>query len=797
MLKLLSLKNYFACLFLVCISGVLVASEFKISSIKLKGVDDCCSEDEMSSYLSEMNSKPGERFDPVVLNDDIKKLSSVFEKLIPEFFVNEDGLSIVFQGKLRPFIRSVRGTISGNREQFSKEEFDKQFPVKEGDRFDKNKLLWESRKVVKYLQSRGYLNAKVEISETPVGEEAVDLFVKVNLGTFYYIRSIKVIGLHDRYLSAFSSIRLSQKYDPFSSFLFHIGLYDQRKAEQDRINLLSILKNDGYSDAQVILHPFEYQDSGAITLVFEVLQGSKYSIRNVQLPSDDPFNVNDLLKCFGVSPGRVFSPEAIRLAVSSIETLYGSHGFVESEVHIDQILTGEEDLTFDLTVLIDPKEKLRIGDISIRGNVLTDPNFIMDQCPLAKMDYFDVSEMKRLEATLMQSGLFEYVRIFASREPFQEDPFLRELIIEVREQPTGTLSVAFTYASESSWKGTCEIRDRHFNAMGLLSVGEKGITALRGQGETVGLKLSAGRQFFDIQGDFFKPLLFRSKWGYGFDFIIQQSFSPSENVRITKKTFSNRFSRMLGNHTSVSFQHRAGSVQSFLDDSEEEEEASDLVRREIESDFFVQGFGAQLALDHTVGYGFYLSGWKASFLGEVLFTSSQHLRSHVAGKLYADASAYVPCMKGVFKLSGSFSTLSLMKGSFDDFPYPERIFTDHLTTPRGWRERSLGLTIVDEDNIVTSYPKGGDCLLACSSEYNVPINEGLSVFTFSDFSYLSLGGSTMTPVRIGQLQTSIGYGIRVRSFMGMPLAVGFGYPLIQSGRTSDLSNFFFSLGNSF
>uniref|UniRef100_UPI001300B615 POTRA domain-containing protein n=1 Tax=Candidatus Similichlamydia epinepheli TaxID=1903953 RepID=UPI001300B615 len=394
-MKILTLKNCFVYMFLGCLFGGLVANELKISSIQLKGIIGC-SDEELSSYVSEMKSQPGKAFDPVVFNDDINKLSSKFEKLIPEFFIKEEGLSIVFQGKIRPFIRSFHGTISGNREQFSKEDFDKLFPVKEGDRFDKNKLLWDSRKVVKSLQSRGYLNAKMEINETPVGEEAVDLFVKVDLGTFYYIRAIKVIGLQDHYLSAFSSVRLSQRYDPFSSFLLHIGLYDPRKAEQDRLTLLSILKNNGYADAQVTLRPIEHGNSGAITLVFDVCKGQKYFIGNIQLPSDDPFKVNDLLKCFGIASGQTFSPETVRLAKDSIETLYGSHGFVESEVHIDQVLTGEEDVTFDLAVIIDPKEKLRIGKISIKGNILTNPNFILDQCSFAPMDYFDVGEMKRL-----------------------------------------------------------------------------------------------------------------------------------------------------------------------------------------------------------------------------------------------------------------------------------------------------------------------------------------------------------------------------------------------------------------
>ncbi|WP_220253869.1 BamA/OMP85 family outer membrane protein [Candidatus Similichlamydia laticola] len=791
------MKNCLACIALFFFTlplGSMYAHDLTISSITWK--DFHLTKEELSCHVQGMQSQEGGKFDPVLMDKDIKALAPVFESLVPEFFIDGEKVNVVFKGKLRPFIRAIQWRVSGSLDQFSKEEFQKLFPLKEGDRFDKNKVLWESRKAAKWLQSRGYADVKIELEEDRFSEEAMDLLVRIKLGTLHYIRAIKIVGLEEYYENLFERIRLTQRYDPFSAFLFHSGFYDERRVEQDRFNLLSLLKNAGYSDAQVEACPLRDLRSGAVTLVFRVDQGERYSIRKITLPSEDPFNINALMKSYGLFPGTVFSLERIFLASEAIEALYGTNGYIECLVKIEQTLASEHENIFDLNICVDAGDKLRIGRISILGNLLTDPSFLMGQCPFAPLDYFDSSVMKSFENTLMQTGLFEKVRVYASNEPFEGDPLLRELIIDLQEQPTGNLSLAFTYGSESSWKGTVEVRDRHFNIMGLFDFFTKGVSAFRGQGETIGLQVSAGQRFVDMQGDFFRPFIFRSRWGYGFDFTLQKSIAPSDNIKVTRKSLSNKLTRELGPFTDLLIRHRLGSVQSFVETSDEIE-VPDQIKEEIESDFFLQGFGLGFSWDKTLGCGFYLSGWRVSVLSEILSTSTKALDSHIAGKLQVKGVLYLPFMKGRLKLSCCSSGLTLMRGSFDDFPYPERLFTDQETTPRGWKERSLGPKLADDNGITTSYPKGGDRLFAYSSEYNVPLNRELALFAFSDFAYLSLGSSATTPQRVGQLQTSVGYGIRIRSFMGMPLSVGFGYPLVHSDQTNDLSNFFFSLGNSF
>ncbi len=128
----------------------------------------------------------------------------------------------------------------------------------------------------------------------------------------------------------------------------------------------------------------------------------------------------------------------------------------------------------------------------------------------------------------------------------------------------------------------------------------------------------------------------------------------------------------------------------------------------------------------------------------------------------------------------------------EDLPASERFFAGGDTTIRGYATDSVGAP-----NTITprGFPTGGNAVLLLNGELRIPVWRDIGAVLFVD------GGNVfrrVTEFDIGELEGSVGFGVRYRSPIG-PIRFDAGFKLDRSGLGPDVKPYalHFSLGQAF
>jgi outer membrane protein insertion porin family len=128
----------------------------------------------------------------------------------------------------------------------------------------------------------------------------------------------------------------------------------------------------------------------------------------------------------------------------------------------------------------------------------------------------------------------------------------------------------------------------------------------------------------------------------------------------------------------------------------------------------------------------------------------------------------------------------------EDLPASERFFAGGDTTIRGYALDSVGAP-----NTITprGFPTGGNAVLLLNGELRVPVWREIGAVVFVD------GGNVfrrVTEFDLGELEGSVGFGVRYRSPIG-PIRLDLGFKLDRTGLSPDVKPYavHFSLGQAF
>lgn len=791
-------------------SLIFAQSRGKLTDVKIAG-NIRVEEDGIRLHVK---SRPGDAHDPSLVEQDVKAIFRMgfFDDVRAELSPNN---VLTYQVKEKPYIREVR--IQG-QSQVTREKIETALGVTARTVLDRGKVAEGVEKIRKLYGEQGYVNAVIDYAVSVEANNQAAVVVDINEGARLLIKRVSFEGN-----KAFSDSDLkgliATKEEWLFSFITNRGVLDRDVLTNDIAILQNHYYDNGYIDHKID-DPAILRGRDGLEVVIRVEEGQQYRVGKVEIGGDLIQDGKVLLKQVKITSGQIFRGSRLREDVSSLSELYSNRGF--AFVQVDPVTkVNQRERNVDVTLAITKGPPVYFNRVLIAGNNKTRDNVVRRELQTAEQELYSGTRVTQSRNALQRTGYFEDVQLTTKKT---DQPDTVDLLVDVKEGPTGTFTVGGGYSSGDGFV---------FNA----NIAEKNLLG-RGQGVTGNFSLGSKRQDYVLR--FNEPYFNNSKMSLGFD-----AFN-------TKREFTEFDERKLGFGMSTSYPFRDLYIPFLRDPKKERAVGSDelavarapsfwdYARGGVSYDFTRENIsgvkpGASQAIREEAG-----KSLTSSMTPEVSYDSRDHFFNPTQGVKSAfstkfaglggdnrfiktDLSGrwYYPLMKNpdwggnyVLSLGGSMGYgLGITRANGgDDLPLFERYFAGGINSVRGFTDRSIGPRAKDScvpaDVNQPAYEKpstgcvnsgdtvkkgdviGGNKSALLSAEVMFPVMEqyGLRGVAFFD-----MGNSFDKGFNFGDFRRSVGVGGRWMSPFG-PLRVELGFPLNKKSG-DDTSVLGFSIGS--
>ena len=303
---------------------------------------------------------------------------------------------------------------------------------------------------IQQLTDEYYSHGKYGVIITPkisdVGDNKVDISVKISEGASAKIRSISIVGDH-----AFSEGDLRDvfklKVAGFWTFFGSSDEYSREKLVGDLESLRSFYMDQGYADfaidsTQVAISP----DRNNVYITVNVTNGGIYKVKDVQLAGQFVIPEAVLQKFVLVKSGDTFSLKRATTTADLMQKRLGVDGYGFAKVNPVPDIDRQHKLV-SITFYIEPGQRVYVRHINFSGSSGTD-------------DMVFRRQMRQFEGTWLSNIDVERSRVRLNRLPWVENvtvktvpvpgsPDLVDLDYSVTERPAGTATIGVGYGSYS------------------------------------------------------------------------------------------------------------------------------------------------------------------------------------------------------------------------------------------------------------------------------------------------------------------------------------------------------------
>ncbi len=237
-------------------------------------------------------------------------------------------------------------------------------------------------------------------------------------------------------------------------------IYSPARLRRGVGNLTETLHRRGYANATVEhAPPLMNEESGAVTVALTVKPGPRWIVRSIRLlPESGEAPPQSAVAVAGQPWSTLWRQDA----AASIRRWYFERGYPDVQVQIEAEAQPEESglRQVDVVAKIRPGEHVKLGRISVRGNVRTRESVIRRAIRSEPGDPFNPIEFDDAQSRIARLGVFEAVD---SRYVSQADG-TRDVVFEVREGRRQEVSLLAGYGSYEELRGGVEWR--HNNLFG-------------------------------------------------------------------------------------------------------------------------------------------------------------------------------------------------------------------------------------------------------------------------------------------------------------------------------------------
>jgi outer membrane protein insertion porin family len=443
----------------------------------------------------------------VEVREDIKNIFALgqFENVNVEIDDFSDGVKLKVILDERPVVEKIE--YKGN-DEIVETDLTEAMRLKEGDVYRKD-LLENSIKLLKNKYDKeGYYNAYITYKvKDGDSDNSVLIQIIIDEGEEVKVKKLVILGADKIYVKDLLDL-METKVDS----LFQDGAFKQEVYEEDKKKIIGYYQQEGYLDAQIVDERIEYEWTNplepgerCVYIQIKLIEGDRYYF-------DGPYELNfvegksTVLSDADVSKlkssfllqkqGELFDNTKFLNDRQSISFLLASRGYIfarvipnktitEREVEDGKVKEKRKHVKIDFT--IDEGKKAFIEQIIIKGNKKTKDKVIRRELVITEGALFNSELMQISREKVYNLGYFKQVDFDV--RPGTRDGFMN-LVIDVEEQPSGTISMGGGYGSATGFSIFADISENNFF----------------GNGQTVGIKFEYGPKKTSV------TLSFQERW---------------------------------------------------------------------------------------------------------------------------------------------------------------------------------------------------------------------------------------------------------------------------------------------
>ena len=315
--------------------------------------------------------------------------------------------------------------------------------IKEGEVYKRSTLEKVKSELVRSYASNGRYGAGVEIEEITKPRNRIDINIIVDEGNSAKIKKINIIGneifTDEEILDSFE---LSE--GSFFSFLSNNNQYSREKLVGDIETLESYYRDRGYlkfsiESSQISLS----RDKKSIFITFNVNEGKKYTINNVNIIGEIPFEENIYINILENLKKETYSQAQITSIEEFFVDVLGNRGYAFAEVKGDTE-TIDDSNQVDLTFAVIPGKKTYTRKILFTGNHVTQDEVLRREMRQFEGAWSSNNSIEAGKVRLERLGYFKEVNVETLPVVGTEDQI--DIVYSVEEETTGSVGGNLGYS---------------------------------------------------------------------------------------------------------------------------------------------------------------------------------------------------------------------------------------------------------------------------------------------------------------------------------------------------------------
>ncbi|MGH8363077.1 MAG: outer membrane protein assembly factor BamA [Gammaproteobacteria bacterium] len=403
----------------------------------------------------------GDQVDATRIQDAIRALYKT--GFFRDVAMRRDGDTLIIIVHERPSIASF--VVTGNK-LIKSDDLDKNLNkagLSTGQIFNRVTLDGFLQQLTDQYYSHGHYGVLITPTVTDIGDNRVNVAVKIKEGDTAKIRAIDIVGNH-----AFSDSELRDvfklKVAGFWTFFGSSDEYAREKLVGDLESLRSFYMDRGYADfavdsAQVAISP----DHTSVYITVNISEGAIYKVKDVKLAGQFVVPEAVLQKLVLVKPGDTFSLQRATVTTNLMQKRLGEDGYGFAKVNSIPEIDRQNKLV-SITFYVEPGPRVYVRHINFSGSSGTD-------------DVVFRREMRQFEGTWLSNVDVERSRVRLNRLPWVENATVKTVPVPgtndmvdvdytLTERPSGTAQVGVGYGSLSGLVLSGQIVNANFLGTG-------------------------------------------------------------------------------------------------------------------------------------------------------------------------------------------------------------------------------------------------------------------------------------------------------------------------------------------
>mgnify|MGYP002640593043 CR=1 FL=1 len=623
-------------------------------------------------------------------------------------WVDFDEGDVTFNFVEKPIISKI--ILKGWKETEEEEVLASVIQIKKGSLYNEKKLEAAKKRIKQAIAQDGKIDTVVEVEKEVLDNGSIKVTFIVNEGETIVIEKLEYDGVKNLDSDDFDEV-IANKEHEFMGWLFgrNDGEMQLGDLQYDNLRIRDYYMQNGYLDSKIGT-PFVRVnfDNYTADMSYQVEEGAVYTINSVSVNQVSHVVDEEKIKeIITLEKGEIFNIKTFREDADNIKTIVADHSYAFVQV-IPDLQKNKENKTVDVVFKVIPGDKVRIRNVIVSGNTRTLDRIVRRELYLGSGDMYSLTDLKDSKNALGRLGFFDETTI----EEKRIDANTMDLVVKVKEAPTGNIQVGGGYGSYGGIMVTLGVSDKNIWGSGI----GMGVNIERSETtENMSFNVSNSRlNDSDFSGNF---SVHTSKMDY-FDYIVNSS-------GITLGT-GHRFSRTISGYLSYTLSDNSYEISDdisvltnpYLQDLESYGKSSVTLSLKYDStdDYYLPREG--MTISQSVE--------KAGLGGDVDF-----IKSRTSFGKFIGLEDYI-----------GFDAIARYKARYNHLiesgylPFAEKFYMGGIGSVRGYESYSIGSARDTASSFATS--SGGKKTFSNSAELSFPLipKAKMRLVTFLDWGLI-------------------------------------------------------------